>query len=91
MCALATPLLLASFWHLLMPSELSAQLASANASVASAQSVLSEYQRSLAAEEAKLDELKAGTRAEEIEVAQTNLDNAKWAFQMRRPTRDCRS
>lgn len=61
-------------------SELSAQLASANASVASAQSVLSEYERSLAAEEAKLDELKAGTRVEEIEVAQTNADNAKRAF-----------
>ena len=58
-------------------SELYAQLASARASAASAQSVLNEYKSSLAAEQAKLDELNLGTRPEELFVSQTKVANAE--------------
>lgn len=62
-------------------SQLLAQLSAARANVASAQSVLQEYQLALSAEQSKLDELKLGTRPEEIVVAQTKVDNAKRAVQ----------
>ncbi len=58
-------------------SELYAQLASARASAAGAQSVLNEYKQSLAAEQARLDELKSGTRPEELAIAQTKVTNAE--------------
>jgi RND family efflux transporter MFP subunit len=61
-------------------AELNAQLASSRANAASAQSVLTEYERALAAEESRLAELKLGTRPEEIAVSQTKVDNAKRAL-----------
>ncbi len=61
-------------------SELAAQLASARANVASAESVLREYELALRAEQAKLTELQSGTRPEELAVADTTLANAEQAL-----------
>ncbi len=56
--------------------ELNAQLASAQASVASALALQRQYQAALDAQQAKLDELKRGTRPEQIAVKQAELAKA---------------
>lgn len=61
-------------------SELAAQLASARANVASAESVLREYELALRAEQSKLAELQSGTRPEELRVAEIKLANAEQAL-----------
>lgn len=57
-------------------SEISAQLAQARASVESAKSGLSQYEAALKKEEVKLDELKSGTRPEELLIAETKVISA---------------
>lgn len=58
-------------------SQLSAQLHQAQAGVASAQAQLAQYQAALANQQSKLDELKQGSRPEDIAVSQSALDKAK--------------
>lgn len=58
-------------------SSIQAQIRAAAAHVQGTESVLREYEVALEAEQARLDELLAGTRPEEIAVAETKLSNAK--------------
>lgn len=57
-------------------SEISAQLAQTRASVESAKAGLSQYEAALKKEEVKLDELKSGTRPEELLIAETKVLSA---------------
>lgn len=61
-------------------AETSAQLAQAAASVDSARASLLQYQAARAREQAIFDELKRGSRPEEIALAQTKVDNAQKAW-----------
>lgn len=58
-------------------SEISAQLAQTRASVESAKAGLSQYEAALKKEEVKLDELKSGTRPEELLIAETRVLSAR--------------
>ncbi|MBU1017514.1 biotin/lipoyl-binding protein [Patescibacteria group bacterium] len=58
-------------------ADIEAMKRQAQAGVGSAQATLQQYQASLEAQKAKLDELKRGTRPEEIQLAETALYNAK--------------
>jgi len=58
-------------------ADLFAELQQANAQVLSAQATLAQYEAVLTAEQAKLDEMKSGTRPEEIMIAQTKVANAQ--------------
>lgn len=61
-------------------SAVSAQLQASRAAALAAQSVAKEYELALESELARLDELKLGTRPEEIFVSQTKLVNARQAL-----------
>lgn len=54
-----------------------AQLRQAQAGVAAAQAQLQHYQAALDTQKAKLDELRRGTRPEEIKISQTAVENAQ--------------
>jgi len=60
-------------------SELMASLSEARAGVSSAEAGLKQYQAALDSQKVKLDELKRGTRPEEIRLAEVKLENAKSA------------
>jgi len=60
--------------------DLKAQLRQAQASVSSAQATLKQLEASVRSQQARLDELKAGIRPEEIQVAQTAVNNANNAL-----------
>lgn len=60
----------------LVGTDLYAQLAQAQASLESTKALLKNYESALAAQQAKLDELKSGTRPEELTIAQTAVLNA---------------
>ena len=61
-------------------SELVAQSDQAKAGVESAKAQLQQYQAALATQQAKLDELKRGTRQEEIQISETRVENARKAL-----------
>lgn len=61
-------------------SELAAQLTQAQSTVKSAEASLAQYEAALLKELTKLDELKRGTRLEEIQIAETKVANAKKAL-----------
>lgn len=61
-------------------SELVAQSDQAKAGVESAKAQLQQYQAALAIQQAKLDELKRGTRQEEIQISETKVENARKAL-----------
>ena len=61
----------------LVSSDIYAQLSQAQASVESAKALLSNYEAALSAQQTKLDELKKGTRPEELTIAQTSVMNAE--------------
>lgn len=65
----------------LVNDDLYAQQNQAFAAVKVAQAQLKQYKAALDSQKAKLAELKRGTRAEEMVVAQTGVDNAKKAFE----------
>ncbi len=58
-------------------ADLYAQLRQAQAGSASAAAMLNQYQAAVDREQARLDEMKRGTRTEEIQIAQTNVQNAQ--------------
>src|SRR3989339_206567 len=58
-------------------ADLFAELQQANAQVLSARATLTQYEAAFNAEQAKLDEMKSGTRPEEIVIAQTKVANAQ--------------
>ena len=61
--------------------DLLSDLNRARAGVESAQAQLSQYHAALAAQQAKLDELKSGTRPEELRVYETKTESARTALQ----------
>ena len=61
-------------------SDLYAQISQARASLESARALLSNYNSALTSQEVKLAELKRGTRAEELTIAQTTVFNAEKAL-----------
>ncbi|MFH0837730.1 MAG: efflux RND transporter periplasmic adaptor subunit, partial [Patescibacteria group bacterium] len=61
----------------LSSEELQAQLNQAYAGVAGANALVQQYQAALDVQKAKLEELKKGTRPEEIQLSQTVLENAR--------------
>lgn len=61
--------------------DLAAQRRQAQASVQSAQAQLAQFQAALESQQSKLDELRAGTRPEEIQVAQTAVYNAQKSWE----------
>lgn len=58
-------------------AELAAQLNEANARVDSAEAQLAQYQAAVAVQTAKLDELKLGTRREQLQVKEAELEKAR--------------
>lgn len=58
-------------------ADLEADLMQANAQVVGAQATLQQYESVLTAEQARLDEMKSGTRPEEIQIARTKVNNAQ--------------
>lgn len=58
-------------------SDVEAQLAQAEAGVDSAKASLLQYQATLEREEVKLDELKSGTRTEEIDILEAKVSSAR--------------
>jgi len=61
-------------------AELAAELVRTQANVESARSTLEQYEAALKSQQAKLEEIKSGTRPEELFVAQTKVDNAQKAL-----------
>jgi RND family efflux transporter MFP subunit len=61
----------------LTSSDIYAQLGQAQASLESSRALLSNYEAALSAQQTKLDELKKGTRPEEMSIAQTSVMNAE--------------
>ncbi len=57
--------------------QISAEIARAGANVESSRASLRQYEAAVAGAEAKLDEIKRGSRPEEISLAQTKVDNAQ--------------
>ena len=58
-------------------ADIQAQLNQAYAGASAANALVQQYQAALDAQKAKLEELKLGTRPEEIQLAQTALENAR--------------
>lgn len=58
-------------------ADIEAQFLQAEAGVESAKSSLAQYQAALLSQQAKLEELKRGTRPEELQIAETNVANAQ--------------
>lgn len=58
-------------------ADVEAQLLQAQAGVESAKSSLAQYQAALLSQRAKLDELRRGTRPEELQIAETDVANAQ--------------
>ena len=61
----------------LTSADIYAQLGQAQASLESSRALLTNYEAALSAQQTKLDELKKGTRDEEISIAQTSVMNAE--------------
>lgn len=61
-------------------SDIEAQLAQAEAGVDSSKAALLQYKATLERERVKLDELKAGTRTEEIQILEAKVESAKKAL-----------
>jgi len=61
-------------------TEVSSDLVQAKAKLDNAKAQLDQYQAALETQQAKLDELNHGTRPEEIQIAQTKVDNAQNAL-----------
>jgi RND family efflux transporter MFP subunit len=57
--------------------DISAQLRQAQAGAASAQAMIQQYEAAVKSQEAKLEELRKGARPEEIQIAETAVDNAE--------------
>ena len=64
----------------LKSDDIMAQLRQAQAGASSAQAMTQQYEAAVKTQEAKLDELKRGTRPEEIQLAQTAVTNAEKAL-----------
>lgn len=61
----------------LASNDLTAQLRQAQAGVSSAAALRDQYKAAVDAQQAKLDELKSGTRPEEIQIVETTVKNAE--------------